>query len=219
MCVNDSDLDIEHDFIVCYHDPDTGLLSGTSYTVSAYEKYIPFTIQEKKRFLKTTPVGKINSVHKMQRRFSDEETLSYVVNPRLSTATYEQLIGTFQNPDVTFVYKIIMGINLYLQSCRKKDIEVVTKLPKAETRIGKEIDSEATLFSLDTIRSVPQRPDDYEIGSGRTLPYHFREAYWRRPKGTGHIPDAPKTEWVSSTWVRQDLKDQSPHVGKIKPVD
>lgn len=218
MYVEGSDLGVEHDFIVCNH-TDTGLLSGTSYTAAAYEKYKPLTVQEKRQLLKTTATGRINSLLKMQKRFGDDETLSYVVNPKLSNTTYEQLVATFQNPDVTFVYKIIMGINLYLQSCRKKDIEVVTKLPKAETRIGKEIDSEASLFSLETTRIVPQRPDDYDTESGRSLPYHFREAYWRRPKGTGHIPEAPKTEWVTSTWVRQDLRDQNPHVGKIKPVD
>lgn len=46
---------------------------------------------------------------------------------------------------------------------------------------------------------------------------HFREGYWRRPKGEGHNPDASKTVWVRPTLVRRDrLPDNTLPLGAEK---
>jgi hypothetical protein len=122
--------------------------------------------------------------------------------------------------DREILFKIGMGLNLYLQSARKGDKEVRTRVEANPTERGKTIVHGAELFEV-SVSEAFTRPSQHSEGhSGNEVRPHFRRGFWRRPKGFGQDPTALATEWVRPTWVRKDkIAEGVQPVGAFQKTD
>ncbi len=214
-----------HDFLLLTKEEDSRELIVTSFP-ACYGRYVPFTNAEKDRYSRTTLRARLNAAKRMQKHLEhgngpENEIFSYTLNPEPGD-TYKGLIDRMpeeDQPELEFLYKVMIGLNLYLQSNRKRDTEERILVPAERHARGNAITNNTQLFRLETSRIVPARPSDGDGGSGIQMPYHFRNAHWRRPKGSGHDPDAVRSEWVTWTWVREDRKGEGAHPGTLRPVE
>lgn len=218
----ETDGEMEHDFLFCSYDAEDERLTVTSYS-SEHELYQPFTQKEKNKFSTRNLIHRNLALGKMGKRLGygnqnvKNTTFSYFIKPE-NGQTYEQAVQSFDDENVTFMFKMAISLNLYLQSNRKKDSEREVHPVRSRNDGPDSITEKMTIFELETSRIIPTRPSDADGESDTSLPYHFREAYWRRPPGYGQIDEAEKTVWVSSAWVREDLKDENPNVGTLRYV-
>lgn len=203
----------EHDFIICSFCPKTGALSIRSYP-KTYDDYSPITAKEKSeeeenasrgnRHFKKYVAGKIKDCEK---RF----VVGYTCFLTKDGSLKENILTSApddERDDWILIYKLALGVNLYLQSARAKgDQEKVTEVrTQQKPRMLRPVTEGAKLFELSASKAFvthsSHSPTDPEH-PGEVSP-HFRRGYWRRPKGMGDDPEAPSTIWVRPTWVRMD---------------
>lgn len=209
---------MQHDFLLCSFDEKTGGLNITSYPPS-FDSYKPFTMEEKHRIAK----GGQDIVEKVVQKITapgQQEIFSYTLIPHKKS--YAQMIREVDPSDrdeLQLIYQIAVGMNLYLQSNRKGDEEIASIIPHEKSIRGQSIVTGAKLFEFKTSKIIRSQRPSQEGPGIRSVPYHFRRGFWRRPKGQGQNPEAIATEWVRPTWVREDLKEFSPHVSLKQIVE
>lgn len=107
--------------------------------------------------------------------------------------------------------RIALGLSLYLQSkpgqepsaCSTRPVERADYGPAAVTDAGDVCHVQNTI----TLSAETRAFLDHRRGSHGSPQCHFREGHWRRPPGTAHDPQQPKTVWVCPTIVRADRLD------------
>lgn len=119
------------------------------------------------------------------------------------------------------ILRIVLGTNLYVQTKRdQQDTENrITDVPKRSER-GRSVMHGVGTFELTTSYVGHRKPssDDTSESASEVRP-HFRQGYWRRPKGYGQDPTAIATEWVRPTWVRMDkIVDGETPLGANRPT-
>lgn len=110
------------------------------------------------------------------------------------------------------IVRIVAGLCLYLSMLPSDSPhrgEWKPAAPKARTLDPTAITDVAEICSVSSTLALSGEERNFfrEVyGTYRDsyeLPVHFREAYWRRPKGFGHIPEHPQTEHVRWAWVNR----------------
>lgn len=108
------------------------------------------------------------------------------------------------------VLSLIAGLCLYLKTLTPAQTEAnVTHEKQPKTSELSSVTEEAEIC---TVQSVWKLSDAERTaftgatgkGSGHEMPTHFRRGTWRRNKGSGNNPDAPRCIWVRPTIVRPD---------------
>jgi len=202
-----------HDFILCSYCPNTHVLSVRSYP-QTYNEYHPLT-EEKKRLVEKNVRRGNPRFQEFVSKITSQAAKRFVVGYScflLGKDTAQKSISESAPADEKeewgLIFQLALGVNLYLQSARGSDIEVVHEVKSHASKGSKRqpITSGAKLFELATSSAFAPSghtgsSDNEPKGSVRP---HFRRGYWRRPSGFGDDPSVPATIWVRPTWVRMD---------------
>ena len=208
----------EHDFILCSYCPNTGALSIRSYP-KVYEDYKP--IDETTKRLVEKDARNRNPrfdrfVDKITRQSRPRFAIGYTCFLSSTDSLKESILQAAppeEKDDWEVIFQLALGVNLYLQSARDKDVEKITsiKTPKLVMGGKKPITEGASLFELSTSKAFTagshgksESDNDSDEAPKGTVRPHFRKGYWRRPSGFGDDPKAFATIWVRPTWVRKD---------------
>lgn len=227
----------EHDFFVCCGDyrnenDEYGVLSFRSY-LPCLDDYKRVSVDDKIRAKKLEKRGdkeKLQGIYqKTLNQFRNSEFVGFTVYCPPNKPYNDILLNDNSLVDIDgfkiniddreILFKLGMGLNLYLQSSRGDDQEVRTKLSLPRQTRGRSILIGAELFDLSVSRACSRYSDPSSGGDNVEVRPHFRRGHWRRPKGFGHDPSALATEWVRPTWVRLDRigKGEQP-VGSLQKV-
>ena len=214
-----------HDFLVFINvqtgDEDQAVMvSIRSYhpTFDDYRRVSPGERKRVEELARTSPRRFRRHWPKIKKVFdhSDYTGFTYFCPNTLSynVVLDRDIVTSVEVEDREVLFRIAFGLNLYLQSSRKGDIESRTvNRPKKSDR-GCSVMNGADLFELNVSRSFSRsKPEDSEANSGSEVRPHFRRGHWRRPKGYGQDPEALATEWVRPTWVRRDKIEEG-----VQPV-
>jgi hypothetical protein len=149
----------------------------------------------------------------------------------LSSVTIEEVLRRTE-PSTVHLWRVVFGLALYLQA-KKETAAHVTSWVKAEMPLHLKVPSEPSKKLITNASQVchvssvytlgdTEREDCFNIArtypSGRTLPFHFREAHGRAPWGKRKAlgSAAEKTVWIESVPVRLDLKPAEGVAGGAK---
>lgn len=222
----------EHDFILCSFCPNTGGLSIRSYP-KTYDTYVPLTDKVKEEMEWNAERG-----NRHFKKFVDDVTkasrsrfvVGYTCFLTKDGSLKQNIINgapDMEREDWILIYKLALGVNLYLQSARSKsDTESVIEVKGSGKREPRGSVTEGTsIFELSASKAFTShghRTSSDEDSTCEVRP-HFRRGFWRRPNGLGNDPDAPATIWVRPTWVRKDkIQDGESPIGsfqKTSPVE
>ncbi|GEM_PF-4133798 len=113
------------------------------------------------------------------------------------------------------VFRIVAGICMYMKTLPSSSSHVSSwnrdDKPVLNDR-GHGVTDERQICTLSTEFKVSVEDrrvleDHTDVGrTGRILTPHFRQGYWHRPRGMGHDPSAPKSEWTRPTVVNRRLR-------------
>ena len=131
---------------------------------------------------------------------------------------------------ITRFVRVFIGLCLYLNTFKGSHADVTERIPNITKVYAGAKDGPALVDAAEVCRvqsvvklSAEDRVIIRDQLSGRggwEVRAHFREGFWRRPRGEGHNPAAVKTIWVRPTLVRRDrLPDNTLPlgVGKVIP--
>ena len=130
---------------------------------------------------------------------------------------------------MTKFFRVFVGLCLYLNAFNSSYSDVTERIPGIKKAYAGAKDGPALTDSADVCRVqslVKLTPEDKTIIRGQLsgrggweVRAHFREGFWRRPRGEGHNPLAKKTIWVRPTLVRRDkLPDNALPLGVGKAI-
>lgn len=130
---------------------------------------------------------------------------------------------------MTKFFRVFVGLCLYLNAFNDSYSDAVKQIPDIKKAYAGAKDGPALTDSAEVCRVqsiVKLTPEETTIirnqlsgRGGWEVRAHFREGFWRRPRGEGHNPLAKKTIWVRPTLVRRDrLPDGALPLGVGKNV-
>lgn len=130
---------------------------------------------------------------------------------------------------MTKFFRVFVGLCFYLNTLGNSYSDVTVRIPSTKkvcvgAKDGPALVDEAEVCRVQSI--VKLSPEEKTIirdqlsgRGGWEVRAHFREGFWRRPRGEGHNPAALKTIWVRPTMVRRDrLPDNALPLGVGKVV-
>jgi hypothetical protein len=219
-----------HDFILCSYIPNSNALSIRSYP-STYDDYKPLDDKVKKEMERHAEKGNkhfrkfVDQCQKSaDRRFVVGYTCFFNRNQSMKQSVISGAPDD-EKEDWELIYKLALGVNLYLQSARGDDHEKLIHVTGVSKKTKQSISEGATLFQLSVSKAFSSRCDEGSTGGGDsgTVRPHFRRGYWRRESGHGNDPEAIPTIWVRPTWVRADkIAEGEKPIGNqqsVRPVD
>ncbi len=132
---------------------------------------------------------------------------------------------------VTKFFRVLVGLCFYLNTFDEAHSPDVTertpniKMVYAGAKDGPALVDAAEVCKVQSVVELSPKErviirDQLSGRGGWEVRAHFREGFWRRPRGEGHNPAAAKTIWVRPTLVRSDrLPDNTLPlgVGKVVP--
>ena len=115
---------------------------------------------------------------------------------------------------MTKLFRIFLGLSFYLSTFNHSYSNTLERIPNAKKVYAGAKDGAALFSAADVckvqniVQLTPQEKvilrDQVSGRGGWEVRAHFREGFWRRPRGEGHNPAALKTIWVRPTLVRRD---------------
>ncbi|MDP2655260.1 MAG: hypothetical protein Q8P17_01730 [bacterium] len=145
----------------------------------------------------------------------------------------EKMLSKAEKEDVkdyvTKFFRVFVGLCLYLNSFSNTYSNVTERIPNikkayAGAKDGPVLTEAAEVCRVQSIVQLTLKEkeiirDQLSGRGGWEVRTHFREGFWRRPRGEGHNPLAQKTIWVRPTLVRRDrLPDGALPLGMGKVV-
>lgn len=115
---------------------------------------------------------------------------------------------------MTKFFRLFLGLSFYLNTLGNSYSDVTEQIPSLKKAYAGAKDGPALMDSAEVCKVqsiVKLSPEETTIirdqlsgRGGWEVRAHFREGFWRRPRGEGHNPLAKKTIWVRPTLVRRD---------------
>ncbi len=161
-------------------------------------------------------------------RNKDRFQVDYIKQLGKTIATKENI----EHPEWNSAARLVVGLCMYIGSLQKsKHISYITDwdehgVPYERKQSSTGLTEEAHVCTVrssfeltDVERQMLRKVMEQGGPLTESIRAQFRTGHWRRPPGTGHIPDWPKTVWVRPALIgRLTLPDGELPVGALNTV-